>query len=343
MVSIIIPVYNTGKVLEKCLQSVLFQTYKDWECVIVNDCSTDRRTLQCLSKWKERDERFLLIDNDTNLGIEKTRFVGLSAVSGEYVMFMDHDDWLYDKFSLQCLVENAEKTNADVVIGNHVNAYGFIERSSVLSVPVGIIYQPELKNKYYCSYFGVNIMPVLVWARLYSKKLIDKAKMRPRGLRYADDVAWNLFIMPFAESVSIISDKVYVHRWGGLSSTCSRALEEYKHFYWVRREAIVRFDFPEARRWLDVEMKNILFEHLRQQMVMLGQSEEKIMHDLKIELQNPIWKEIALSLAACSHDAFTRAFLVGDAAMMIRLVRVHIHSPKERLKRWLKTILRVFV
>ena len=54
MVSIIVPVYNTGKVLDKCLKSILAQTYTDWECIVVNDCSTDKKTLSVLIRWKNK-------------------------------------------------------------------------------------------------------------------------------------------------------------------------------------------------------------------------------------------------------------------------------------------------
>lgn len=333
MVSIIIPVYNTGKILDKCLKSVYCQTYKDWECIIVNDCSTDKKTNELLKKWKIKDNRFVLFCNEENLGIERNRFVGLAAVKGEYVMFMDHDDWLFDEFSLQHLIDNALKTKADVVIGQHRNAYGLVSRFCPIPIETGMIYQPELKDKYYCSYFGVNRMPVLVWARLYRKDLIDKAKMEPHGLRYADDVAWNLFIMPFADSVSIIPETVYVHRWGGLSSTVSHALDEYKLFYRIRRDAMVRFDFLEARKWLDIEMKNILFEHLRQQLDMQRKDAETVCALLRKEMDEPIWSELTPTLLQMSSDAFTAALLTKDAPAMVAVVQQHIQKPSERIKK----------
>lgn len=339
MVSVIIPVYNTGKILNKCLSSILAQTYKDWECIVVNDCSTDKKTLELLKEWKSRDERFVVLDNAKNLGIEKNRFVGLSVVKGDYVMFMDHDDWLYASDSLQLLVENAEATKADIVVAHHDEAYGPCHKAGYVPVPPGVITQPELKEKYYCSYFGVNLMPVLVWAKLYRRDLIDKADMKPHGLRYSDDVAWNLFIMPFAQTVSVIPQTVYVHRWGGLSSTASHALEEYKLFYRIRREAMVRFDFPEARQWLDIEMKNILFEHLRQQMVLGGVFIESVREMLARELDEPVWGEVNETLSA-QLDDFSQALLDRDVDRMIAIVQRHVKSPKERLKQVVKQGLR---
>lgn len=342
MVSIIIPVYNTGKILNKCLKSVLSQTYNDWKCIIVDDCSTDKNTITILENWVKKDKRFELIVNKNNLGIEKNRFVGLSRVKGEFVMFMDHDDWLYDRYSLQHLVDNANATKADVVIGHYNYAYGILNKPCVMPVPDGVIRQPELKDKYYCSYFGINMIPVLVWARLYRKDLIDRAKMEPHGLRYADDVAWNLFIMPYAESVSIIPETVYVHRWGGLSSTSSHALDEYKLFYDIRKDAIKRFDFPQAQKWLDIEMKNILFEYLRQMLDMQKINEDEALERLTEELKQPIWGEIETNIKEYCHDAFAKAFLERDINTMIHIVLSYVTSPRERYKRFVKKLIRFF-
>ena len=343
MVSIIIPVYNTGNILNKCLKSVLLQTYVDWECIIVDDCSTDKNTVTILKNWAKKDKRFDLIVNEKNLGIEKNRFVGLARVRGEYVMFMDHDDWLYDKFSLQHLVDNANVTKADVVIGNHNMCYCFINKPASMPVPYGVIRQPELKDKYYCSYYGVNIMPVLVWARLYRKDLIDRAKMEPHGLCYADDVAWNLFIMPYVQSVSIIPNMVYVHRWGGLSSKSSHALDEYKLFYEIRKDALKQFDFPQGKKWLDIELKNVLFEELRQQLDLRRRSREEVLCFLRKELEQPIWMEIESNVKEYCHDAFASALLKKDIENMVQLVISHINSPREKCRRFLKRLMCLFL
>ena len=341
MVSIIVPVYNTGKVLNKCLRSITRQTYTDWECILVDDCSTDELTKELLEKWSKQDKRFALIRNKANLGIEKNRFVGLSAVKGEFVMFMDHDDWLYDKIALQSLVENAIETQADVVIGRHKeNTLGF-GKLGYFPIENGVIRQPELKDKYYCSYFGVNIIPVLVWARLYRKDLIDRAHMEPHGLRYSDDVAWNLFIMPFAESVSVIPNIIYVHNWGGLSSTSSGALEEYKLFYDIRRKAIIRFDFPEARKWLDIEMKNILREHIRQQICLQKLDDRTILEQLNEEIKEPIWKEIEQTISAYTNDPFTKALLYRDAQTMFNIIKQQTNTLKKKIKQYIRSIIRM--
>ena len=94
MVSIIIPVYNTGKNLEKCFKSILFQTYKNWECIVVNDCSTDVQTIDIINKWRKKHSNFIFIDKTINEGVDRARFLGLSMGKGDYFFFVDSDDWL---------------------------------------------------------------------------------------------------------------------------------------------------------------------------------------------------------------------------------------------------------
>ena len=342
MVSVIIPVYNTGKLLNKCVNSLLEQSYTEWECVLVDDCSTDYKTLELLQMLAAKDSRIRLIRNAQNQGIEKTRFVGLFNIKGgDYVMFMDHDDWLYDKESLKLMVENAEKTHADIVIGRYIRNVAGFYRNVHSSVPFGIIEQPDLKNKYYCSYFGVNLMPVLVWARLYKKELIDRANMKPHGLSHGDDVAWNLFIMPYANRVSIIDNIVYVHRWGGVSSKFADGLKEEKHFYRLRLDAIQKFDFPEGRKWLDIEAKNVLQVDLQQRMLFFNMKQQDMLAYIQKELEDPIWEMIEPTIREYCNDEFSQALTSKDVMRLFSLTKAVVNSPKNRIKQCLKSFLRV--
>lgn len=90
--SIIIPVYNAEKEIEKCLESVINQTLKEIEIIIVNDCSTDN-TPKILSKYQTKDKRIVLINNEKNIGTGASRNKGLLFARGEYVGFIDNDDY----------------------------------------------------------------------------------------------------------------------------------------------------------------------------------------------------------------------------------------------------------
>jgi len=342
MISVVIPVYNTGKKLNKCLQSLSNQTYKDWECILVNDCSTDETTICILDEWKKKDERFKLINNSKNLGIERNRFVAidklLSENKSEYLMFMDHDDWLYSTHSLSYLYENAVSSGADVTIGRNNEAYGLFQRPGYNPVPSGIICQPELKEKYYISYFGVNLIPVFVWGRLYKLELVRKAGLSPHGLTSADDVALNLFIMPFANSIMILDKVVYVHRWGGFSSLVSLdGLKEYKLFYKIRRQAIIEFDYEKGRFYLDCELKNVLAFMIYNSIAFFNYSKEEVIAFLQKELEDGIWRDVDDSIKK-RDDEFSIALVKRDYNKLFDIQYYNTHKLLNILKIYIKKI-----
>lgn len=346
MISVVIPVYNTGKKLNKCLKSLVNQTYKNWECFLVNDCSTDATTVCLLNNWGQKDKRFILINNSINLGIEKNRFVAINRIlsegKSEYLMFMDHDDWLYSENSLEYLYENAISSGADVTIGRHNEAFFLFQKAGYNPVPCGLITKPELKDKYYISYFGVNIIPVDIWARLYKVELVRKAKMKPHGLLYTDDNAWNLFIMPFANSIMMLDKVVYVHRWGGLSSRYSNSgLKEYKHFYKIRRQAIIDFDFPQGRFYLDCELKNVLAACIYNSIVKLNKSKSEIIEFLKNELKDNIWREVDESIKQRDDD-FSIALIKRDYNRLYDIQYQKTKKPNTIIKTYIKTLFNLF-
>lgn len=116
-VSIIVPIYNAGKFLEQCLDTLIYQTLKDIEIILVLDCPTDGSD-RIAREYAEKDSRIKLIFNKHNLNIGLSRNEGLKIAQGEYVGFSDHDDWreldMYEK-----LYREAQENKADIVISNY--------------------------------------------------------------------------------------------------------------------------------------------------------------------------------------------------------------------------------
>ena len=114
-VSIVIPTYNVEKYIDKCLKSLLNQTLQDIEIICVDDCSTDS-TVEILNRYKESDKRVRVIVSDINQGCSKMRNIGIENSTGEYLGFVDSDDWVDFDF-YEKLYTKAKKTNAEVVKG----------------------------------------------------------------------------------------------------------------------------------------------------------------------------------------------------------------------------------
>lgn len=112
-ISVIIPVYNTEKYLSRCLDSVVNQTFKDLEIICVNDGSTDNSN-EILDRYASKDNRITVI-NQKNGGLSAARNTGLRHASGQYIGFVDSDDWI-DIDYYECLIGLAERNNADIVM-----------------------------------------------------------------------------------------------------------------------------------------------------------------------------------------------------------------------------------
>ena len=113
-VSVIMPVYNAEKYLGEAIASVLRQTYADFELLLVNDRSTDRSKEICM-EYAKKDDRIVLLENDSELhGPGPTRNIGLDHATGEFIYFMDADDWIEDRL-LEDAVHCMQETKADIV------------------------------------------------------------------------------------------------------------------------------------------------------------------------------------------------------------------------------------
>lgn len=115
MISIIIPVYNVAPYLDECIASVVKQTYTDWECILVDDGSTDGSDEIC-DKWHNIDNRISVV-HQKNAGVSAARNHGIEKARGEYITFIDSDDWV-ESTHLQIMVEAQKKYESDVLIAS---------------------------------------------------------------------------------------------------------------------------------------------------------------------------------------------------------------------------------
>lgn len=112
--SIITTVYNLEDYISECVDSILNQSFSDYELILVNDCSSDN-SLQIISKYAEKDERIKIINNKTNLGCGKSRQVGIDGAKGEYLAFIDGDDKISGNY-LQRMYESVISTSGDIIV-----------------------------------------------------------------------------------------------------------------------------------------------------------------------------------------------------------------------------------
>ena len=117
MISVIVPVYNTAKYLDKCIQSILSQTYTDFELLLIDDGSTDSSGVIC-DRYADQDSRVRVFHKD-NGGVSSARNMGLDNAKGEYLIFLDADDYWFEDTALEQLHNIAIKNNLDIIRGEY--------------------------------------------------------------------------------------------------------------------------------------------------------------------------------------------------------------------------------
>lgn len=151
LVSIIMPAYNCGKYISEAIQSVIKQTYDNWELIIINDCSTDD-TQNIIKDFQNRDNRIRAYKNDKNSGVSETRNKGISEAKGEWVAFLDGDD-IWDEKKLDEQIKCAQKNNAGFIFTGaaYIDENGKKYRG-IFNVPEKVSYKKLLKqNVISCS------------------------------------------------------------------------------------------------------------------------------------------------------------------------------------------------
>ena len=163
LVSVIIPAYNAEKCVGYTLDTVINQTYKNLEIIIVNDCSTDK-TLDVLNEYAKKDKRIRVMSNDKNSGVAETRNNALKAATGEYIAFIDADDiWALEKIEKQLnfMLENDYKFT--------YTSYGFIDNEGnptckPFIVPKEVTFKALLKQNV------INTSTILVKKELWGER-----------------------------------------------------------------------------------------------------------------------------------------------------------------------------
>ena len=115
MISIVTTCYNLEDYIEKCLVCSMNQSYKNLEIIVVNDCSTDN-SLNIIKQLADKDSRIKIINNEINLGVGKSKRIGIESAKGEYIMIIDGDDWISENF-IKTLYNLAIEYDADIVSG----------------------------------------------------------------------------------------------------------------------------------------------------------------------------------------------------------------------------------
>lgn len=172
--SVIIPIYNSEKYLAECIDSVLAQTFQDFELILVDDGSTDCSSEIC-DRYAASNNRIRVI-HKSNEGSNCARVAGLKSANGEYIAFVDADDWIDADF-LETMMESILHEHADIVITGCIKEKNNKAETVLNNIPSGIYEGDSLVNvvfsrmQYYGGFYRFGISPYL-WNKLYRRELL---------------------------------------------------------------------------------------------------------------------------------------------------------------------------
>ena len=206
-ISIIMPLYNAEKYLEESLNSVLNQTFKDFELICINDASADA-TLEILKKYQNKDSRIAVLENEQRLGAAESRNKGLKNAKGKYIIFLDGDD-IFDEEMLSLSCKTAEKTNANIVMFDsmHVVSEKIREKHT--------IYHSSNYYKKYCKdTFSIKEQKpfdwvrwtVAPWNKLFRLDFIHKNQLKFQTLSSSNDVYFVSAALLLSEKTIVLND-----------------------------------------------------------------------------------------------------------------------------------------
>ena len=190
--SIIIPLYNKAPYVRKALESVVSQTYRDWECIIVDDGSTDNSAAICedfVHSLTPSLVHSIRLIKQPNSGVSAARNNGVAASKGEYICFLDADDWWEPTYLERMAQLIADYPDAGLYASNYVY-YKPGKTHVALNIPTGYINYPK-------AYYESNAMPVWTGAAMIPRKIYDEMGGFPLGIKLGEDfllwskIAWH--------------------------------------------------------------------------------------------------------------------------------------------------------
>ena len=199
LISVIVPVYNVEKYVEKCINSIMRQTYKNLEIMIVNDGATDNSRLVCEALAK-KDKRIRLI-NKENGGLSDARNVGIDNANGKYISFIDSDDYVEENY-VELLYNTIKQYDADVSIASHKVIY----EKNIIDKSTGKKFCATSKEILEMLLYD-NGIDTSAWGKLYKRELFKDIKF-PKG-RLFEDSATIYKLIDKSEKIAVYSKPVY--------------------------------------------------------------------------------------------------------------------------------------
>lgn len=237
-ISIVVPIYNTERYLPECLNSILNQTFSDFELILVNDGSTDN-SLKIMKGFAKKDKRVKLIDIKQNFGAGAARNIGLKYVTGKYMLFVDSDDYLLPTM-LEKLYNQAQKYNLDITM---CLAYALDEKDkkylTIDDTDQKLSFDYHFLDNKKTDFFSYKSFPEnffqlsrnYVWNNLIKTSLIKNNGIRFDNIKQHNDSFFVIMAKLYSKRIGYITDRLYVYRYQRRNSISDLHQEDMESVY----------------------------------------------------------------------------------------------------------------
>ena len=230
-VSIIVPVYKVENYLSQCLDSILEQTFTDWECILVDDGSPDHSGAIC-DEYAQKDARFRVIHKE-NGGVSSSRNVGLDVAQGYYIYFIDSDDYV-ENDALELSLFKAKQTNADIVVHGIVNDYLYNHSSTAIE------YDSLPENDYSTILEMADRWNLLNGPvnKLFINSIIKNNELRfDESISYGEDTKFTFEYLTQCNTIAFVPKHLYHYCFRNEGSLTSKS---YPFDYWIKTASMLR-------------------------------------------------------------------------------------------------------
>lgn len=201
-ISVIIPIYNTAEYLPRCLDSILDNSYKNVEVICINDGSTDDSAI-ILEQYAKKDVRIIVI-NKENGGISSARNAGLDKATGDFIAFIDSDDWIHPQY-FEILLLSQQKTRAEIAACKYITCSDFQKKYSE-------IHPKTVESSLISNIDALKIghLKRLVWGRLYRRSFISGLRFNPQ-IKWGEDSLFSITSLCKNSKIVLLNVELYYY------------------------------------------------------------------------------------------------------------------------------------
>lgn len=237
-ISVVIPVYNVEKYIRRCLDSVIHQSYGDYEVICIDDCSPDDSENVLVEFEAKYPNIIKLYKNESNLGLGLTRERGIQLSKGQYILFIDSDDYISSDY-IETYVEGLTEPDIDIVIGGYTRDID------------GDLTPHPVRD----SFWSLVTYPI-AWAKLFKKSFLVDNRLQFSDIRCGEDIYFSLGVISFKPKYKVIPYTGYHYFYNKNSITGSMTIDK-KHEEFVAA-IFTKFMNSELRESLDEDTLDIV-------------------------------------------------------------------------------------